>query len=265
MAKIEYISKANVVGHREVFEGHYETRFEEQYIAKNAAPGNFVAIRHERGALLPRPFSIADVNNDCFSVIYKVIGQGTLALANYREGDTISIKGPIGEGLFSFDDCYNPLLVGGGVGIAALNLLARRLVENGKETKMLIGAIDKSLLPAPYLEQWSDMGIDVAFSTDDGSSGYEGRVTELMDESLRDNASDKVFVAGPKPMIREAVRISMEHGVSGQAAMEAMMACGMGTCQGCVIKIKTDDQGDWEYKRVCKEGPVFDIDKLVFD
>lgn len=232
---------------------------ESEHLAHNAKPGQFVKIRCNQTSdpLLPRPFSIYDADDDRIKILYQVVGDGTKLLSQKRAGDEVDVLGPLGNG-FPIDEKVvravrePPLLFAGGIGVAPLYFLARKL----REPPMLyFGAKNSEYLP--IIESFRKLGIKIHVATEDGSCGEKGMVTCLNVGAVRE--SPMLYACGPWPMMKEIAKFCQKNNLTGQASLEKEMACGIGACLGCVVKIKG------EYKRVCKEGPVFDMNEVDWD
>lgn len=238
----------------------------------------------ERNAFLRRPFSIAGRSEDAagvqIDVIQRVVGRGTGYLSHLREGDSVDLLGPLGNGFDIPQDLKVALLVGGGVGIPPMFYMAQALAARGIKAVGFVGAQRKDLVPlnipscspAPSVDgdpvlnatEFSQHGYPTVISTDDGSLGMKGFVTAALQRFIDKNPSlprDKtvVFVCGPTPMMRATAAVAEKAGIVCQVSLEQPMACGMGTCQSCVIRVKQDTSPDgWVYKLTCTDGPVFD-------
>ncbi|MFH0855618.1 MAG: dihydroorotate dehydrogenase electron transfer subunit [Candidatus Omnitrophota bacterium] len=230
-------------------------------IAKNALPGQFINIRVSDNfdPFLRRPISIHGVSATSVRIFYEVVGKATEALAQKKAGESLDIIGPLGNG-FDFGKRMagneKQVLVAGGMGVAPLMFAAQRLMENEKrKTKgrviVLIGARRKDDLLCA--NDFKKLGCDVRIATDDGSNGFKGRVSDLLEHLLSaiDYRLSAVYACGPKPMLQAVADISNEYGLAAQLSLEEHMSCGIGACLGCVVKTKAG------LKRVCKEGPVF--------
>ncbi|HNT35194.1 MAG TPA: dihydroorotate dehydrogenase electron transfer subunit, partial [bacterium] len=169
-----------------------------------------------------------------------------------QPGERLNIMGPLGKG-FALPEADQPaLLVAGGVGIAPLHLLARRLSEQGRPVTVLWGGASREAV---------DLGMETSWplleATMDGSIGYQGMVTDLLVRFLEQEGNIPwVGSCGPEPMLRQVARVCASKGVAVQLCFEARMACGWGVCLGCAVAVK-DGQGSVSYKRVCSDGPVF--------
>jgi dihydroorotate dehydrogenase electron transfer subunit len=231
-------------------------------IAAEAQPGQFVHIRVPdcADALLRRPFSIYRVQGETVSVLYKVVGKGTAALARVRAGERLEVLGPLGHG-FSLPRAgeEEPLLVAGGYGVAALYLLAERspcrgiLFEGGRTRGDVLCE-----------EEFRALGWEVRVTTEDGSHGWRGLVTEPLREELARRARGrKLYACGPTGMLRAVARLAEEFGVAAEVSLDEPMCCGVGVCLTCVVPVRTAE--GWEYQRACTEGPVFDARQVLWE
>ncbi len=216
-------------------------------IAAGIQAGQFVHLEVP-GFSLRRPFTVAAVNGDSITLVIRRQGQGTGALAQAEEGDGFRMLGPLGRG---FSPGANPILIGGGIGAAALVLLAHTLpqctlVMGGRNWEELW--VEKLTLPST---------VSVQYATDDGSRGFHGNLVQYADEHL--HAGMWVAACGPQPMLAGLQQLMGERGIPGEFALEQRMACGMGACMGCTCRTR---QGN---ALVCKDGPVFDAQEVVFN
>ncbi|RJQ43767.1 MAG: dihydroorotate dehydrogenase electron transfer subunit [Gaiellales bacterium] len=222
-------------------------------MAAGARPGQFLMVRRSGPALdplLPRPMSIHDVESDLVKVLIDPVGKGTLNLAAAGVGDQFNVLGPLGNG-FNLEGDGPALLAGGGIGAAPLAYLARQLMDRGREVTCLLGFRSRAQAIAAELFR----GVDVHVSTEDGSVGRQGLVSELLSgciAGLGPGARQaELFACGPDAMLRAVSATALECGVRSQVSVDTHMACGVGACQGCVVETV---QG---YRRACSEGPVF--------
>ena len=231
-------------------------------IVAEAKPGQFVMLRVGRGMdpLLRRPFSICGVrDDDLVLILYRVVGRGTTIMCDVREGESLSVLGPLGSGFEMPHKGEKPLLVAGGMGIAPLIFLAST-IEPGSFT-FLAGFGSAEEIVAT--DEIGLSGLDLSLSTDDGSAGHRGLVTELLENHLsgfNGNINPVVFACGPLPMLKEVAAITLDKDVPCQVSLEASMACGLGACQGCAIR-RSSEQAI-AYYHVCQDGPVFDVNVL---
>ncbi|HOU36703.1 MAG TPA: dihydroorotate dehydrogenase electron transfer subunit [Candidatus Omnitrophota bacterium] len=232
-------------------------------LSRTARPGNFVMVKvpDAAGALLRRPLSIhkAEAGRGRIELLYEIVGPGTCALSRKKAGESINVIGPLGNG-FDFHsqqrDALN-ILVAGGIGVAPLVFLAQRL-KKGKMLALIGARTAAHILCAADFRK---LGCAVRIATDDGSAGLRGRVTDLLVDVLMRREKDfcpVLYGCGPKPMLEAIARVCRENRMQAQVSLEAHMACGIGACLGCVVQTTRG------YERVCKEGPVFRIDDLVW-
>jgi dihydroorotate dehydrogenase electron transfer subunit len=230
-------------------------------IADRAEPGQFVEIKVDRrGAILRRPFSIASVDHGAVEVVFDAHGLGTYALADLEPGETVDIVGPLGS---SYSDVGGGvrLLVGGGYGVAPLGFLADRLATAGGSAVAIVGAATKARLPdTAYLEARVEQ---LVVTTDDGTLGRLGLVTDAMPEVLEAYEVDAVHACGPMPMLSAVGKAATDAGLPAQLAVEEHMACGVGICWTCVVPIR--DNGAVHNRRACIDGPVFDAAVVEWD
>ena len=210
-------------------------------------PGQFVEIAVP-GYYLRRPISVSDVEDDRLTIIYKTVGKGTTAMAQMLPGEELDILTCLGNGYDLTKATEEVLLIGGGVGVPPLIYLAKKLREQNKKVHAIIGFNTKNEVFAE--EVFKELGCDVQVCTMDGSYGRQGVVTDVIEMP-----APYYFACGPMPMLRA---IAQTVGSNGQMSMEERMGCGVGICVGCSIETKNG------VKRVCKEGPVFDVEELTF-
>ncbi len=216
--------------------------------SKITSPGGFVELELP-GLYLRRPISVCDVEGDTLTLIYKVVGVGTDAMCKYGSGTKLDLLTGLGNG-FSLDaDTKNPLLVGGGVGVPPLYMLCKRLIEKGVSPSVILGFNTKD--DVFYKDEFEALGVKVTVTTADGSYGIKGFVTDTLDA----HTYDYTYACGPIPMLKA---LYDRAGVGGEYSFEARMGCGFGACMGCSIPTKNG------MKRVCKEGPVFKKEEIVW-
>jgi dihydroorotate dehydrogenase electron transfer subunit len=240
-------------------------RLESPQIAKKAKPGQFLMIRvnDQPYPLLRRPISIHAADNKNLEIFFQIAGRGTAILAEKTEQETLDILGPLGNG-FRLDAVYRArtaFLVGGGRGIAPLYFLGIELQKLGAGVLTLYGG--QSLPDIPLKEKFKESGLDILCSTDDGSHGFRGFVTGLLEAELRRRKPESLFVCGPDLMMKRTADIALRRNIPAQFSLESMMGCGFGACWGCVRRIKKDDTGEW--RKICEDGPVFSAEEILWD
>jgi len=224
-------------------------------IAREARPGQFLMVRCGPETTLPRPFSIHQAEGDDIALLYAVRenGRGTEWLSRQKAGTSVSILGPLGNGFVIDPKARNLLLVAGGIGIAPLYFLARQAVKDKRKVALLYGTVDGNRYPVPS-------EIDVVAVTEDGSVGDKGLVTDLLPRLVR--RAEQVFACGPMPMYRAMFNRQSQLTLKGkpvQISLEVRMGCGVGVCYGCTVKTKSG------LKQVCKDGPIFELDEILWD
>lgn len=263
----------------------------------DAAPGQFVQVlcrppNEDGGALrasddgafatvpmLRRPFSIGGMARTADGIeivlLGRVVGPGTAWLNARREGDAIDVLGPLGRGFSVPDVGQTALLISGGIGLPPVRWLGAYLRERGFDCLAFIGAKTRDLLPVtwsdvpprdgaarPRVEEFARYGISSVVTTDDGSCGARGLVTDALARHLAgvgDRSAVRVYACGPEAMLRAAAEICERANLACEVALERVMGCGMGTCQSCVVPVRAPAEANGRrYALCCTEGPVFD-------
>ena len=246
--------EANILENKPVSPGVYQLTVAAEDIARAVQPGQFIQVLIERSfLLLRRPFGAADTDPQkrTVTMFYRLVGNGTRELSRMKKGETINCLGPLGHG---FDvDAQRPLLIGGGMGLAPLLLLARNFA--GTAT-VLIGGKNR------HEVFWSDLFrplcADVLVTTDDGSAGLKGFPTDLLPSLLEAGNFDRLYVCGPQIMMEKISEIAALFSLPCQVSLERHMACGLGACLSCGIDTKSGQR-----KKVCKDGPVFWAEEVL--
>jgi dihydroorotate dehydrogenase electron transfer subunit len=243
-----------VVSARRVGEYH-ALSFRAPEVAASAAPGRFVSLAPEPGSrcLLRRPFSIYGVRDAAVEVVFDAIGPGTAWLASRRPGDTVDAVGPLGRAFEAPREPGACLLVGGGYGAAPVLFLAPALRAAGCAVHTVVGATRASRLLDEGAAAVSD---SLTITTEDGSAGERGLVTDVLPRTAAAHAPAAVYACGPMPMLEAVARWAVAAGIPCAIAVEEFMACGIGVCWTCVLPVRTN--GDVKHLRSCSEGPVFD-------
>jgi len=214
------------------------------------APGQFVNLELP-GKFLRRPISVCDWSDDGLTLLVKEAGEGTRELVHLPAGTTLDVLSGLGNGFDAAQAEKGAVLVGGGIGIAPLYGLARRMLQAGAVPTVALGF--RTAADAFYLEEFEALGCRLSVSTEDGTLGVKGFVTDIL-RTLPD--SRYVFACGPTPMLRAVSALPQIQG--GQFSLEARMGCGFGACVGCTIQTTSGPQ------RVCKDGPVFPKEVLAW-
>ena len=213
------------------------------------APGQFVNLKLE-GLYLRRPISVCDLEGDKLTIVYKAVGKGTEQMSCMKAGEKVDILTGLGNGYDLTLSGDKPVLLGGGVGVPPMYLLAKELLKQGKKVSVILGFNTKSEIF--YEQEFKNLGCDVTVTTVDGSYGTKGFVTtalETIDYSY-------FYTCGPEPMLKAVYKAST---TSGQMSFEKRMGCGFGACMGCSCKTITG------YKRICKEGPVMKKEEILWE
>jgi dihydroorotate dehydrogenase electron transfer subunit len=239
-------------------------------IAAGFKPGHFVAVAvggEQTSTILRRAFALSGATpSDKFAGTVQFVvaehGPGTRWLVQRRAGDTIDIVGPLGTPFPIPNRPSAAVLVGGGYGSAPLLPLAQALLENGSPVEIVLGAATAGRL---YGELAAKRLIGrVTVTTDDGSAGEKGRVTDVLPEAIARITAEIVYACGPMPMLRAVGAVAQERAIRAQVAVEESMACGIGVCMTCVLPVRGAD-GRSRFVRSCVEGPVFDALNVRWD
>ncbi|MCX5667877.1 MAG: dihydroorotate dehydrogenase electron transfer subunit [Candidatus Omnitrophica bacterium] len=288
--------EAKIIENKSLARGFYKMRLGSAYLAKNSKPGQFVEIKCSEGGevLLRRPLGVHRILNGGIEVLYKVIGKGTELLSRKRPGDTVDVIGPLGNG-FSIkrntnDKRRTTVLVAGGIGVAPLVALAESLVHSSKlivhskrkKIYVLIGACKKGHVLC--VNDFKKLGAEVIVYTEDGFLGKKGLVTDGLNSLLStiNYELSTIYACGPAAMLKTIAKIAEAKRVPCQVSMEERMACGVGVCLGCPIKVHTTStqyaiprtthfvrargrrNTQYAYKMACKDGPVFNAKEIVW-
>lgn len=214
-----------------------------QYIT---APGQFVNIKIS-DKYLRRPISVCDCDDSTITVIYKVVGAGTEEMSQMQAGESLDVLTGLGNG-YDITKSKKPMLIGGGVGVPPMYMLAKKLIEDGQQVTVILGFNTKDEI---FFEQeFKDLGADVYVATADGSYGIKGFVTDAFIDDY-----DYFYTCGPLPMFKAVYEKTT---TSGQFSFEERMGCGFGACMGCSCKTKYGN------KRICKDGPVLVKEEIIW-
>ena len=210
-------------------------------------PGQFVNIKLD-GFYLRRPISVCDLDGDTLTLIYKVVGEGTLKMSEMKAGEKLLVLTGLGNGYDTSKSGDAPLLIGGGAGVPPMYLLARELVAEGKKPSVILGFNTKD--EVFYRGKFEELGLSVTVTTADGTEGVRGFVTNAMDIPYT-----YFYTCGPEPMLKAIYEKSE---TSGQLSFEERMGCGFGACMGCTCKTKYGN------KRICRDGPVLEKEEIIW-
>ncbi|HEX6961539.1 MAG TPA: dihydroorotate dehydrogenase electron transfer subunit [Lacipirellula sp.] len=272
--------RVRVVENVQLARDTYRVRLEWPELARRFVPGQFVMLRLVgcNDPLLGRPLALYDTWRDSageplgIDVVYLTLGKMTRRLAMVRAGDELEVWGPLGNG-FSAAPAEHLIMVAGGIGQTPFMALGRealggrrygdppRSAPRAKRVTLCYGVRAADYLAG--VEDFQRVGVDVRISSDDGSAGRRGLVTEVLAELLDESGTAGVRIAccGPEPMMEAVAQVAAERGVPCEVSLETPMACGIGICFSCVVKVRQRD-GGWDYKRTCVEGPIFAAEKI---
>ncbi len=241
--------------------------YESSDMGRIAQPGQFVQIRTTDAftPLLPRPMSIlsADNSKGSVSVLFKLFGEATVLLSQKKVGDSVGLLGPLGN-TFQINKYNNLIMVVGGVGLPPLFYLINSLDLSKTNVHLFSGYADKSQVLLN--DELSDLNIDLSTTTDDGSYGIKGLVTEPFENHLSlvtDKQNTCIIACGPILMLATVQRLSLEYNIPAQLSVETVMACGIGICQGCIMPKTGNDGKQCGYHLVCVDGPVFSEKEVI--
>ncbi len=218
-------------------------------VSEITSPGQFVNIKLE-GLYLRRPISVCDCENGVLTLIYKVVGKGTEQMSKMVEGEELDVLTGLGNGYNTALSGDKPVLLGGGVGVPPLYMLAKKLIAEGKKVSVVLGFNTKEEIFCE--DDFKALGADVSVATADGSYGVKGFVTD----ALKDIDYTYFYTCGPEPMLKALYKVT---DTSGQFSFEERMGCGFGACMGCSCKTITG------YKRICKDGPVLEKEEILWE
>jgi dihydroorotate dehydrogenase electron transfer subunit len=264
--------KTVILHNREIAPGYFRMAVLAPGYPIQAKAGQFVMLRiqQQNQPLLRRPFGIFKTGTlaaECsgmprrefVELVYKVVGSGTELMATLQRGDQVELLGPLGEG-FTPVESDTPILVGGGIGLVPLFKLAEDLCRQGKQVRLLMGGRTRDDILG--ITEFERLGVETYVSTDDGSLGEEGLVTAVLERKLAKYPEAVVYACGPTPMLNAVQAICAKNETPLQVSLEALMACGVGACLGCVVPGKEHREDQPDYLCTCRQGPVFDATDL---
>ncbi len=228
-----------------------------QTSAKDCKPGQFLNLYPVDGAtILPRPISICDFNDGVLRLVYRVVGKGTAYFSSLKKGDKIRILAPLGNGFSIPQEQGVHVVVGGGIGTPPLLYLAKQLKG---QVHVMLGFRSDPIL----VDEFKKITPNVTVATRDGLSDFNGGIIELFKH--QNINADYYYSCGPVPMLKTLGTLINEQGRYAQLSLESNMACGIGACVGCTVKVQKLGENDWEYLKTCKDGPVFSSKEVVLE
>ncbi len=263
------IQKYTIISNKTAAEDHFLLKIKAPHLAANAYPGQFVNIKIEEDTtapffpLLRIPLGIHRIGKEKISFLYKVVGEKTELLSKKRKGEKIDILGPLGTGFdvpaIQKNKNKRILMVAGGHGVAPLYALAEQLTGRKDQIEVFLGACGKKHIVCD--KEFRKLKTKVYVATDDGSKGFKGHVTWLLEKHLEEYTRKEIrntiiYACGPKPMLAAVARLAKRFKIPAQVSVDEYMACGIGACLGCAIRTRDG------YKMVCKDGPVFDAQEI---
>lgn len=258
---------APLVGRQHLGGAYFLLTFRHPSVAHEARSGQFVMIKASTAPepLLRRPFSImgVDPEEETFTLLLKAVGTGSRALADLWPGETAGCLGPLGLPFAPPPEGHEALLVAGGYGIAPFRLFCEEL-EVGTPPRLFYGG--RTAADLPIRESFAARGIPLVAVTEDGTLGYQGRVTDAVEDYLAGSqAKATLYGCGPTAMLQAVARLAERRGLPAQVSLDPWMGCGVGTCLGCVVRIQYADEAKPKFRCACTEGPVFDARNVVWN
>lgn len=258
-----FLENCEIISKEYLTENQFILELKSDLISKNAMPGQFVNVTCD--SLLKRPISIynVDLNKGTFFLGIRIKGSGTTFLEKQKIGDVLNVLGPLGHG-FDFKNVKKVIAVGGGIGIFPLVFLLSKAKEKGIKTVSICGF--KSIDQAFCISELKNLSDDVIFASESGDMDFEGNAFEALKQV--DFKDSTIFTCGPNIMMKFISEFAKINNIPCQVSLEQRMGCGTGVCLVCACKIKvknSEKEDDFEYKRCCKEGPVFNGDEVIWD
>jgi dihydroorotate dehydrogenase electron transfer subunit len=254
------------ITHKESWGDYFLLSLESPAIAQEAQPGQFLMVRINKNThpLLRRPFSIFSAERESVEIFFQKVGLGTRLLSEKQKGDTIDILGPLGMGftMKKGNQEQHFALIGGGRGIAPIYFLSKKLKSLSGTTRVYYGG--KSSQDLPVRERLEKYGTSLSCTTEDGSYGTRGLITEVFESELNNGFTvSRIYACGPELMLKKIAEIAADLNIPAELSLESVMGCGFGVCWGCVKKIKKDQEAGWH--KICEEGPVLLAEDIIWE
>ncbi len=253
-----------IITDRKMWKDYVLLSFKSPQIASKALPGQFLMIRITPHSypLLRRPISIHAVEGENIAIFFQKSGIGTNILGLRKKKELLDILGPLGNGFGLKGDFSHKktVLIGGGRGIAPLFFLANSLADRKAEIRTFYGG--KTSHDLPLKEKFEANGLKVFCSTEDGSFGYKGLITDYFNSEMRQFRPERIYACGPDAMLKTIADIAAKENIPAELSLESIMGCGIGACWGCVKRLKKDGVTGWF--RICQEGPVIPADQIIW-
>lgn len=247
------VEKFRLISNEEIADGIFDMRVKNDRLAPLVKCGQFAHI-YVPSKTLRRPISVCDSENGVLRLVYQVKGEGTKLMSEMKPDTNVDILAPLGNG-FKIEKGKRYCLIGGGIGVPPMLFTAKQ-IDN---PLVITGFRSKSLVILQ--DDFKKAGAEPVLTTDDGSAGIHGFVTDILKDRI--NEIDEVCACGPMPMLKAVAQVCKENGKSCQVSLEERMACGIGACLVCAVKVKKN--GEEIMQHVCKDGPVFNAEEVVFN
>jgi len=255
------LTKGKIIKQVNLNNYYHKIKIKAPQIAQEAKPGQFVMLSKWKikELFLKRPFSFYNIepNLGTFEILFKNIGKGTQILAESKIGDSVELIGPLGDGFKIPENVHNIAIVARGIGIAPLMPLILECKQKGINIYSFLSAQTENLLL--YSDKIESISKKTFYTTDDGSKGPRGKVTDFLEKILKEIVIDVIYTCGSKRLTKHIRNLQEKYNFLAFVSLEEHMSCGIGACKGCVRKTKDG------YKRVCKEGPVFPVEEVIFN
>ncbi|MEA3313271.1 MAG: dihydroorotate dehydrogenase electron transfer subunit [Caldisericota bacterium] len=255
------LTKGKIIEQVNLSNNYHKIKIKAPQIPQEAKPGQFVMLSKWKikELFLKRPFSFYNIepNLGTFDILYKNIGKGTQILAESKIGDLVELIGPLGNGFNIPENTRKVAVVARGIGVAPLIPLMLESKKRGIEIYSFLSAQTENLLLCS--NKIESISRETFYTTDDGTKGAKGKVTGFLEKILKEIVVDVVYTCGSKRLAKHIRNLQKKYNFLAFVSLEEHMACGIGTCKGCVRKTK------YGYKRVCKEGPVFPVEEVIFN
>lgn len=263
------VHATTVIERRELATGVVLVSLDAPDLARTTRPGQYVMAIPPSGESAATALAVYETGGKLASLLFFITGKRTRELSELRRGDRLDVVGPLGNGFDCSVDARDVAIVAGGVGIASVLTCAQSLLRDGARVRLFYGARTAELLVDA--QRFADAGCELVLTTDDGTRGERGFVTDAL---ARSSPPGLIYACGPSPMLRAVARVAAQFGVRAQLSLEETFGCGVGGCWGCVVPLAassaqapsfppaSEGGGDVVYARVCKEGPVFWADEL---
>ncbi len=263
------VHATTVIERRELATGVVLVSLDAPDLARTTRPGQYVMAIPPSGESAATALAVYEAGGELASLLFFITGKRTRELSELRRGDRLDVVGPLGNGFDCSVRARDVAIVAGGVGIASVLTCAQSLLRDGARVRLFYGARTAELLVDA--QRFADAGCELVLTTDDGTRGARGFVTDAL---ARSSPPGVIYACGPSPMLRAVARVAAQFGVRAQLSLEETFGCGVGGCWGCVVPLAassaqapsfppaSDGGSDVVYARVCKEGPVFWADEL---